>query len=541
MARRPEWLFDGSPIDDPLGHGERAVRFLRALTHAGTGKPFQLDPWQERLVRMIYGPRWHDGTRKYTRVYAMIPRGARKTGLGAGLAMLHTIGPERIPFGQVHLAACNRKQSKIPFREAQGFVMADRRLDKHVKVRDSQNKITHRKSQATLEAISADAATANGLTSKFVLFDEVHAWRDRRLYDTLVTGLGKTSETLGVVISQAGTGEGNLAHDIFSAARRITDDPDSEPRSLPVIFETLPGDDWRDERVWHVVNPGLACTPPYPNLEAMRQEAREAETRPDCRIRFQNDRLNIWLDRATSPFVEMATWNAAANDNLGEPAGPVWLGVDLSASGDLTSIVMAWRDPEVEGGVYVRPFFFCPAEALGRREEVSGVPYVRWAAENLLTPTPGEVVDLNVIEAAIRNLCDRYDVAEIAFDPALSHGLMGRLSDEGLPVIAFRQGALTMMPAIATAERLINGRKLRHPGHPILDWNLGNIEVETNPLGHMVRFRKPSRHACIDGAVAMTMAVHRCANGEDGKSIYEDETKRPDGPLVLHHEWDFAA
>ena len=29
----PEWIYDNSPILDPLGHGERAVRFLRALRH----------------------------------------------------------------------------------------------------------------------------------------------------------------------------------------------------------------------------------------------------------------------------------------------------------------------------------------------------------------------------------------------------------------------------------------------------------------------------------------------------------------------------
>ncbi len=32
----PEWIFDGSPIADPLGHGERAVRFLRLLRHPKT-------------------------------------------------------------------------------------------------------------------------------------------------------------------------------------------------------------------------------------------------------------------------------------------------------------------------------------------------------------------------------------------------------------------------------------------------------------------------------------------------------------------------
>lgn len=29
----PAWVFDNSPIPDPLGHGERAVEFLRRLRH----------------------------------------------------------------------------------------------------------------------------------------------------------------------------------------------------------------------------------------------------------------------------------------------------------------------------------------------------------------------------------------------------------------------------------------------------------------------------------------------------------------------------
>jgi len=466
----------------------------------------------------------------------MIPRGGRKTTLGAGLALLHLFGPERVPLGQVVLAAYDRAQARIAFDEATGLVMARRAVADAVRVRDSRHEITDKRSRSVLKAVSSDAAAQNGRTPSFVLFDEIHAWRNRRLYDVLRTGLGKTANTLSVTISQAGVGHNNLAAEVFDYARRVAADSSLDPGTLPILFETAKDADWREEAVWHEANPGLEHG--YPDLPSLRQMAREAETRPALREKFKNDHLNVWLDRASSPFVEMATWNAGADADLGAPSGPVWLGVDLSASGDLTSIVLAWRDPDREGGVCVRPLFFCPADALERREAVAGVPYTRWAKDGLLFPTPGEVVDLNVIERTIRDLCEQHDVAEIAFDPALSHGVMGRLTEDGLPVVAFRQGALTMMPAIQTTERLINGGGLRHPGHPILDWNLGNIEVEANPLGHMVRFRKSSRHQCIDGAVAMTMAVQRCANGEDGKSIYDDETKRPDGPFVIH-EWDF--
>lgn len=78
----PEWIYDGSAIPDPLGHGERAVEFLRRLKHPASTAPggrFQLLDWQERIVRRIYGPRNPDGSRVVKSVFLMLPRGNRKT------------------------------------------------------------------------------------------------------------------------------------------------------------------------------------------------------------------------------------------------------------------------------------------------------------------------------------------------------------------------------------------------------------------------------------------------------------------------------
>jgi len=74
----PSWVFDDSPIDDPLGYGERAVNFIRHLKHPKSNRPdkgFVLDPWQERIVRRIYAPRHKDGSRIVKTVFAMIPCG----------------------------------------------------------------------------------------------------------------------------------------------------------------------------------------------------------------------------------------------------------------------------------------------------------------------------------------------------------------------------------------------------------------------------------------------------------------------------------
>lgn len=49
----PEWLFDGSPIEDTFGDGERAVQWLRRNKHPknpAPGHSFQLAEWQERIM-----------------------------------------------------------------------------------------------------------------------------------------------------------------------------------------------------------------------------------------------------------------------------------------------------------------------------------------------------------------------------------------------------------------------------------------------------------------------------------------------------------
>src|SRR4051812_14820826 len=112
----PAWIFDGSEIADPHGYGQRAVDFLKELKHPkrrSPGQAFELHQWQERIVRRIYGPSDAEGRRIVRNVVLLLPRGNRKTSLGAALGLLHLIGPERVNGGQVICAAADQKQARI--------------------------------------------------------------------------------------------------------------------------------------------------------------------------------------------------------------------------------------------------------------------------------------------------------------------------------------------------------------------------------------------------------------------------------------------
>jgi phage terminase large subunit-like protein len=517
----PSWIEDGSPIADPFGYGERAVTFLKNLRHPkskGRGRAFRLDPWFERIIRRIYGPRHEDGTRIVKTAFLMVPRGNRKTTIGAALTLLHTIGPEREPSGQVICAAADQKQARIAFEEAAGVIRQDKRLEKLTDIADYRNRIRNRSNGAWLEAISADGATQHGRTPAFVLADELHAWKKRDLWEALKTGLVKTAGSLCVIITTAGRGQENVAFEQYAYARRVALGEIDDPATLPILFEAPPDCDWRDEAVWHAVNPGLKHG--YPDVEGLRQLAREAENRPADRESFRQLHLGIWLDHSADPFVDMHVYDAGAApvDLQALEGQPCWLGVDLSSNSDLTAVVAAWRSDD---GFAVHPWFFCPKDNLRARADRDGVPYPTWADAGFITPTPGNVVDFRAVEDTIRDLCKRFDVREIAFDPHLARNMLNNLLDDGFPAVEMRQGWVTMAPAIKELERAIIGRKLRHGAHPVLRWNFENIAVETDKAGNK-SFHKGKSRDRIDGAVAAAMAVARAAAGAGHRSIFDD-------------------
>ncbi|MBN9333629.1 terminase TerL endonuclease subunit [Devosia sp.] len=521
----PHWIYDSSPIDDPLGHGERAVRFLRLLKHPKSILPkhaFQLDEWQERIVRRIYGPRHEDGSRVVKTVVLLLPRGNRKTSLSAALAMLHTIGPEKVPEGECIFAAADRKQANIAFKEATGIIRTDKRLVAATRVYDAHNsakKISYPKEGSYLEVISGDAGPQHGRTPAFVLADEIHIWPNRYMWEALTTGLDKTDNPLLVVATTAGRGQDNLAWEVIEDARKVARNEVDDPSILPILFETDRDADWRDEDLWHEVNPGLRHG--YPSIEGFRRHAKRAERSVGERQSLLQLKLNMWLDTATDPFVDMMVYDQGKKafdlDALKEE--PCWLGVDLSSKIDLSVIVAAWRLAE---GYFVRPWFFIPEDNIDDREDGSGATYRQWVDEGLVTATPGNVIDHRFIRDKIVELNEGFRINEIAFDPALAQGVQPDLLDMGLPVVDMPQRPSVMMPAYHELERAILGGEFHHGGNQVLRHCFGNVVVRRSDLGHVVKFGKPKLWLSIDGAVAAAMAVQRCAAGNSNRSSYDD-------------------
>ncbi|QOZ80429.1 terminase large subunit [Bradyrhizobium sp. CCBAU 53351] len=521
----PHWIYDNSPIPDPLGYGERAVRWLRSLKHPKSTLPrkqFQLDPWQERIVRAIYGPRDGNGNRIVSTVVILVPRGNRKTSLSAALALLHTIGPERVSGGEVIFAASDRSQAGIAFKEARGIVQADvKHLVPVTKVYDAFNsakKIAYPRDGTELEVISSDAPSKEGRTPVFVLADEIHVWRGDGLWKVLTNGLDKIDNSLLVVATTAGRGQDNIAHEVIERARKIARGEINDPTCLPVLFEAPPDCDYADEELWRRVNPGSAHG--YPSIAGFRRHVARAKDSPTERDSLRQYKLNVWLDHSTSPFVDMATYDrgAAPIDYETLRGAPCWIGVDMSKTTDLSSVVACFRDGET---YTVLPHFFCPDEDIRKRGDLDGVNYASWAKDGFITPTPGNVIDNAAVADYIRSLAERFQVQEIGFDVAYAQAVMAPLIEDGFPVVTIRQGWVTQSPALNTLEAAIISGNFRHGGHPVLRWNFANVAIHKDANDNRIIHKSKSTDR-IDGAAATWMAVSRAAAGDSGRSFLDN-------------------
>jgi phage terminase large subunit-like protein len=274
-------------------------------------------------------------------------------------------------------------------------------------------------------------------------------------------------------------------------------------------------------------------------MEEFEIAVADARDRPQERRDFLQFNLNIWQAASRDPLFSMAAYDAGYDPNfdLGELEQlPAYLGVDMSVNGDLTAVVGAWRHSD--GRVFVHPWIFVPSDDLRERAVRDGVPYEQWRDNGLVVTIEGPVIEPEAIEAHIRELCARFNVREIAFDPHLARMTMQRLHDDGLPAIEMRQGPLTMGPAIGHLERTVNGFMVRHNGHPILRHHFDSVVASRNDTG-LVRMHKGKKTDRIDGAVAAAMAVARAVANDNQPTLHELD---PDEYAArMDAMWDGAA
>lgn len=502
---------------------DRAVTFIENLCHTKgkwAGTPFWLLPWQEQLIRDIFGIVKADGNRQFRTAFVEICKKVGKSELAAAVA-LYLLYADNEPSAEVYGAAADRQQASIVFDVAKQMVEMSPALMKRSKLMGATKRIVNYSNAGYYQVLSAEVGGKHGFSVSGLVFDEIHTQPNRQLYDVLTKGSSDARQNpLHFIITTAGNDRHSIAYELHTKAVDILEGRRVDPTFYPVVYGLKDDEDWEDEANWYKVNPSLGYTV---DIERLRDAYREAKQNPADEVTFKWLRCNMWVSSTVAWIPDAIYMRGNESIEAASLEGrDCYAGLDLSSTGDITALVLIFP-PRDENEKYVLlPYFWIPEETIPRRVKANSVPYDIWEKQGYIMSTEGNVIHYDFIEKFIMYLSEKYHILEIAVDRWNATQMIQNLEGEGFSIIPFGQGFSSMSAPTKEFYRLLMEGRIIHGGNPVLRWMAGNVVIDTDPAGN-IKVTKAKSKEKIDGIVAAIMALDRCIRqeGQSG-SVYDE-------------------
>jgi phage terminase large subunit-like protein len=530
----------------------RAVRFIeKATVHtksAWSGKPFLLTPWQkgsawqdesglwrtDGVVTPLFGAvKWSPLYKQWVRQFAMawfeVARKNGKSELMAaiGLYLLIFDGEHS---GEVYSAASDRYQAAMVFDVARDMILLSPMLRRmkdrgELQIIDSQKRIVYTPTRSIYRVIAADAAGNLGANPSAVLFDEVLAQPDERLWDYLRQGFGTRPQPLLVAVTTAGPSRESFAYAEHEFSIRVATEPDLDPSRFVYMAFVDESADWLDESHWPEANPGAGD---FLNMDTLRSEALAIKNKGDLSqiANFRIFRLNQW-GTSKHRWLDVAVW-----DESEERSGPFTDestagvnavgGLDLAETTDFVSWQIAFP---TDNRLMVISRFWITRSAIERKHRKMMAKLLQWEADGWLTIVEQDAHNYDAITAQILSDIETYRITTLGYDQFQAPAIINRIEDRtDVVCVKVPQTTTRMNPGAKELTRVMGLRRLTTNENPVMRWMADNAAYKQDADGNI----KPSKvesSDSIDGITALvnalTVAVTVPQQGEVRFHVFE--------------------
>lgn len=501
----------------------RVIKFIEKyiLVPEGSlvGKPMVLLPEQKDFINAVYDNVDPVTGLLYTRRGILsIARKNGKSGLISAILAAHLIGPEAKQNSMLYSAARSRDQAGVVFNYLAKSLRLDKKLDGLVQITDSYKTVKGLAINSLYRALSADAQTAHGLSPALTIHDELGQviGPQDALYDALETAGGAQLEPLSLIISTQAANDADLLSVLIDDALR-----NPTPETVLRLYAAGKEDDAWDPEVWKRVNFALGI---FRSEKEFVEAAKRAKRIPTFEATFRNLYLNqriSLLNLLIPPSIWRHAGEAKLDEELFYSGEEVHIGLDLSASQDLTAAVAAVRHPTT-GAVHLKVWVFTPLFGLEERAKTDKAPYQTFVEQGKLIALPTKTISYDMVADYLKEQCEGMNLAGIHFDrwrmdyfrkSAERAGFGGDAGTQWKPV---GQGFRDFSPRVEYFQTLLINEQLVHGNHPLLNMAASNAIGVTDPAGN-VKADKSMSSARIDPLVAAIMAVGGFAPFEESK------------------------
>lgn len=487
--------------------GERPIIFIERFckqSQGTLGAPLRLELFQKAFIQTLFG--WllkSTGYRRFRETLFLVGRKNGKSTLLAALA-LYMLVADYEGAAEIYSVATKKDQARKTLTEAVNMVKQSPELRAIIKKR--RNDIYFPATASTFEALASDSNTLDGLNSHAVIIDELHAIRDRNLYEVMKQSTSSRRQPLVIMITTSGTVRESVFDNLYGLACDIADGKVTEDTFLPVLYELDARAEWTDPQAWIKANPGLGTIKQYATLAAFVERAKKnPEDLPGVLCKDFNvpeTSASVWLSfediKNDATFTVQDVYNTYA---IG--------GCDLSATTDLTCATLLIRRSREDDTVYVLQHYFIPQKRIDQLDEhnTQEAPYKIWAERELLTICDGARVDYSAVTAWFCQMRDEFkiDAFAVGYDRALAGYWVDEMKSNGFDMRAVAQGPFTWSQPMREMGAAFADKKVNYNRNPVLVWCLSNTAVKKSGVNNIQPVKVSDRRR-IDGAVSLLNA-----------------------------------
>lgn len=301
----------------------------------------RLFPWEEFLIALELCTYWREsGMPRWPDSFHLLGRGAGKDGLIAFDSMCAVSPYHGIQKYHVDVCANNHDQAVRPvidLVEAIEQPAYHRKLRKHFHC--TKETVRSLKTASVVKGHTNNPKGRDGLRSGWVIFNEIHEYKDYKNIDVFTTGLGKVEHPRRSWFTTDGNVREGPLDDYKETAERILRQGEPDNGFLPFLCKLDHKDEVHDERNWEKANPSLPYKPSL--LTEMRKEYKEWLSRPEQLPAFMAKRMNLpggLKDQAVAAYEKIKATNKPLPDFS---QGGWWctIGIDYASLRDCASVV----------------------------------------------------------------------------------------------------------------------------------------------------------------------------------------------------------
>lgn len=480
--------------------GERPIKFIETFckqAEGEIGKPITLELFQKAYIQSLFGFINRDTEkRRFNETMFLVGRKNGKTTMlsaialymmiadGEGSAECYSVATKKDQASKAFKSACAMRSQSPEIRA----IVNKRRTDMYMPLTFS-----------SFEPLSSDSDTLDGLNAHLVIIDELHAIKDRNLYEVMKQSTSSRKQPLVVMITTAGTVRENIFDDIYNYANNILNGTIKNDAFLPVLYELDNTEEWKDVKCWSKANPGLGTIKQYKYLTEQVQRAKDDfSSKKGVLCKDFNVRTNTeekWLD--------FDIVNNEETFEIEELKGCYGIGgADLSSTTDLTcATVLIIKNKKK----YVLQHYFIPRDVLEKKVNEDNVPYDIWEKRGLLSTCEGARVNYSDVTNWFMKLHNEYDISAywIGYDPWGSQYWIQEMQNFGFQMFKVIQGARTMSNPMKELEADLKEKNINYNNNPILKWCLLNTSVEIDKNDNIRPVKGKQSKQRIDGTVSL--------------------------------------